>query len=376
MRVLIDAHTFSVDQPTGVSLYIRNLLHALSEIDEENEYTVLVNALRRDYSERILGTFAGLGGNFELELSDFPSGLNRRLRDWLWYGLYLPHRVRRADVDVLFCPDFVVPRHVAIPVVATVHDLCPILFPEFSDRSIWYAPQGQIGRSIANANFVITDSECVRGAILRIFGVAGEKAVTVHLAADSRFRKMPARAAREKMAEKYGVWPPFAFCVGSRNPRKNVNRLLAAFELARRDGRVQHELVMAGPDTGAGAPVAGGVRSIGYVPVDDLVQLYNAADFFLLPSRYEGFGIPIVEAMRCGAPVLTSDRGAMEEVAGDAAVLVDPSSVPALAEGIIQLATGAGLRKRLRSKGLKRAEMFSWHKAAKETLAVLQGAAR
>ncbi|NOZ20766.1 MAG: glycosyltransferase family 4 protein [Planctomycetes bacterium] len=375
MRVLIDAHTFSVDRPTGVSLYILRLLYALSKIDEQNEYIILVNAFRREYTERTLAVFAGLGRNFEVETSDFPSALNRRFRDWLWYDLYLPCRVRRAKPDVLFCPDFVAPARVAGPLVVTVHDLCPILFPEFSNRSIWHAPQRQIGNSIAKANFVIADSKCTRRDIKRTFNTPEEKIVTVHLAADSRFRTIPVRNAREEMAERYGVRRPFAFCVGGRNPRKNLQRLLAAFALARRDGRVRHELVIAGPDVEPADAQPDGVTVIGYVPVDDLVKLYNAADFSIFPSLYEGFGIPIVEAMRCGAPVLTSDRGAMKEVAGGAAMLADPTDVRALMEGIVELASNAGLRKRLRGRGLRRAKAFSWDETARKTLSVLERAA-
>ncbi|MEW6355639.1 MAG: glycosyltransferase family 1 protein [Planctomycetota bacterium] len=376
MKILVDAHTFSVDHPTGVSLYIRNLLLALSRIDGKNEYTILFNAFRRGYSERIRAAFAGLGGNFQMEFSRFPSTMNRRLRDWLWYDLYLPHQVCRCRPDVLFCPDFIAPTRVAVPVVVTVHDLCPILYPEFSERAVWYAPRRQIGTSIAKAKFAMADSECVRRDIIRLFGAAREKIVTVHLAADPRFQQPPVLEAREGIARKYGIQRPFALCVGSPNPRKNIRRLVAAFGLARREGGVEHELVIAGPYTESACNRQEGVRAIGYVPDDDLAALYHAADFFLFLSRYEGFGIPLVEAMSCGAPVITSDRGTMKEIAGDAALLVDPCAVRAIADGIIRLANDAPLRENLETKGLKQAKLFSWDTAAAETLAVFEKAAR
>ena len=167
MKIFVDVHTLSVSNRTGVSLYILSLLRELARLDSSNDYTILANAFRRDYSEKLSAAFSELGNNFCVEISDFPSLVNRRLLDWAWYRLYLPCRIKWSKANLLFAPDFVLPPEAPCRSVVTVHDLCPILFPGFSDRSIWYSPARQIGASIAKADFVITDSESVREGISR-----------------------------------------------------------------------------------------------------------------------------------------------------------------------------------------------------------------
>ena len=167
---------------------------------------------------------------------------------------------------------------------------------------------------------------------------------------------------------------PMVLSVGAPNPRKNLSRLVAAFLTARRNRKVEHQLVIAGPGTDSLGSRSEAVKCLGYVPKHELVKLYNAADFFLFPSLYEGFGIPIIEAMSCGTPVVTSDRGAMKEVAADAAALVDPYDTHAMSDTISELATNQALLRDLRRRGTKRAKMFSWEKAARETLAVFERA--
>jgi glycosyltransferase involved in cell wall biosynthesis len=205
----------------------------------------------------------------------------------------------------------------------------------------------------------------------------------VHEAASPVFRPIADRARLDDVRARYGLPRRFILYVGTIEPRKNLMRLMSAFADARQSG-IPHHLVCVGPYGWASRDLSGRIESLGienavhftgYVPFDHLPSIYNLADFFAFPSLYEGFGLPVVEAMASGLPVLTSNTSSLGEIAGDAAETIDPTDVDAMADAIRRLATDADLRRERSERGLRRARDFSWGQTAKEMLAVYHRAA-
>jgi len=266
-------------------------------------------------------------------------------RELGWYPFVLPRRARGCDV--LHCPTYYGPRRSDTPLVVTVHDLAVFRRPEAFPR--WtrtYVPR-TVPRVLRAAARVIAVSEFTRSELVELLGVAVEKIRVVPNAVEDVFTADGARAEGD-----------YLLVVGTLEPRKNLERLA---EAARRAGV---ELRVAGSAGWGGVSANGWV---GRVDDDELARLYRGAACFAYPSLYEGFGIPILEAMACGAPVVTSRGGATEEVAGGAAVLVDPFDVDSIAAGIRE---AVSRRDELRSRGLERARSFSWDETARRTLDV------
>jgi len=389
MKIVIDAHTFSPFQIAGVSRYIYNLLMMLSRIDRENSYIVLANAFNLRWKTHIYAALLKVcGANFEIRLSSIPTSLSNRLFDFIWFRCYLPRVLHEEKPDLLFAPDFVLPpRHVANRVkrVVTVHDIVPALFPHLADMRTWYAFRTQVRASIASADLVLTDSEASARDIRRWAKLADEKVVPVHLAADDVSETPAPRDARRRIEAEFGLTEPFLLFVGTIEPRKNLSGLIHAFAAAQRMKNIPHRLVVLGKRGWRCADVyrlperlgvGGKVKFLGYVPREELLNFYAAADALIYPSFYEGFGLPVLEAMTCGTPVVASNRGALPEIANGAALLVEPCDIGDMAEAILRIIADSDLRRRLRSRGLERAREFSWEKTARMTLDMFERAAR
>ncbi|MDH4066569.1 MAG: glycosyltransferase family 4 protein, partial [Acidobacteriota bacterium] len=237
--------------------------------------------------------------------------------------------------------------------------------------------------AIRGADAIVTVSHSARRDLLRLHPVDPERVTVVHEAASPAFRPVTDPARLDTVRRRHGLPARFVLYVGTIEPRKNLPRLLEAFARARRGG-LPHRLVCVGPYGWASRDLAGHVVQLGlvdqvlftgYVPFEDLPAIYSLADLFVFPSLYEGFGLPVVEAMACGTPVVTSASSSLAEIAGDAAMTVDPTSIDALAEAIGRLGRDADLRRALSALGLARAESFSWAQAAREMLAVYRRAA-
>ncbi|MCS6802253.1 MAG: glycosyltransferase family 1 protein [Chloroflexota bacterium] len=343
MEIAIDVQS-TLGQRTGIGQYTARL----------------VEALRRTAPELLIREVSA--GR------DLVMRTDRRL--W-WQQLELPRRATGADL--LHVPGFDAPARAPCPVVLTVHDLIGALFPKILppvSRLYWAR---WLPFTLRFADAIIADSEATRRDILRLTAVRAPIAV-VPLGVDPLFSPPPPERVAAVRA-RYGLAEPFLLSVGTLEPRKGIDTLVDALALL--EGRAV--LALAGKvgwnwervaarvaRHGLGARV----RRLGYVPDEDLPALYAAAEAFVLPSRYEGFGLPVLEAMACGAAVVTTTAGALPEVAGDAALLIPPDDPPALAAALSRLLADGALRAALQARGRARAAGFTWDRTARETVAV------
>jgi len=262
----------------------------------------------------------------------------------------------------------------------TVHDLSFELFPEFFSPRDLLILRSFVRFSARRAARVIAVSQSTKRDLVDLYGLNPDQIVVTHEAPAAHFR--PASETEyETSRTKYGLHRPFILAVGNLQPRKNLLRLIDAYGQLRASNEIQHQLVIVGKAKWREAQVFQLVQKLrleqeivftGYISDSDLRLLYAAADLFAYPSLYEGFGLPVLEAMACGAPVVTSDVASIPEVAGEAAILVDPRDVNAIAKAIHTVLTDADVRRRLKSAGLERVKMFSWEKTARQTLDVYQ----
>jgi glycosyltransferase involved in cell wall biosynthesis len=237
--------------------------------------------------------------------------------------------------------------------------------------------------AIKNASAIVTVSHSARRDLLNLHGVSPDRVSVVHEAASPVFRPIADRASLEAVRARYSLPARFILYVGTIEPRKNLMRLMTAFADARQAG-IPHQLVCVGPYGWASRDLAGHIERLGirdavhftgYVPFEDLPAIYNLGDFFAFPSLYEGFGLPVVEAMASGIPVLTSNTSSLGEIAGDAAETINPLDTDAMADAIRRLASDGDLRRERSQLGLQRARSFSWTQTAREMLAVYHRAA-
>lgn len=304
----------------------------------------------------------------------------------MWTHRALAAAVVQAPPDVLFVPahvtPFVLPPTRLPPNVVTIHDLGYHLFPHAHPWRQRAYLAASTRWSAAVATRVIAVSAATAQDLQRYDKTPAAKIAVVHEAAPT-----PRQVAAEEMAavrQRYQLARPYALFVGTLQPRKNVVRLAQAYALLCAQGRADFDLVLAG---GAGwlsddllaaleaMPMGGHLRRLGYVPDADLPALYSGAQMFCLPSLYEGFGLPILEAQSYGAPVMSANRSALPEIAGAAALYVDPTDVDAIAAAMLRLSQDEALRQQLIAAGHENVKRFSWAKAAAETLAVLEEAA-
>ena len=280
-----------------------------------------------------------------------PGRVRAAVRDTAWYPLGLPRRARRAGIDVLHCPTFRAPPRPPVPLVVTVFDLAILRFPEAFNRWTRTYSRLFVPRVVRAAARVITISEFTKGELVELLHVPEERIRVIPLASGDEFS--PGGAAADG---------DYVLAVGTLEPRKNLERLADG---VRRAGL---ELRVVGARGWGGIQADGdGVHWLGPVPDEELARLYRGALCFAYPSLYEGFGLPVLEAMACGAPVVTSRGSATEEVAGGAAVLVDPADPASIAAG---LGEAISRREELARLGRKRAAAYSWERVADATAAV------
>ncbi len=292
----------------------------------------------------------------------------------LWTLRTLPRAARRLGVDALHV-QYNGPRVRRPALVTTVHDVSFRLFPEwFSLRDRLVLDLG-LRSTLSVAEHVFAVSECTRRDITEVYDVAPRRITVTHNALPPGF-EAPGHGEVASVLESHGVDRPYVLFVGVRQPRKNLPRAIRAFSTAKATADLPHRLVLVGKhgwqsgETEAAIREAGDdVQAIGYVPDADLPSLYAGAELFLFPSLYEGFGIPVLEAFACGTPVITSDGSALPEVAGDAALAVDPRDEASIAEALLRLLADADLRAKLVERGRARLSEFDWAETARRTVA-------
>ena len=299
-------------------------------------------------------------------------GLNKTV----WMQALLPLQLRRLEPDLCHFTNSVAPLFVPCPTVVTIHDMTLWLFPEQHNPRRLASMRPLIPLTARSARAIIAVSQSAKEDIARVLGLPAGKVHVIYEAPSTCFQPLPDRKSLERTRRQYGLPDRFVLYVGTIEPRKNLVRLVEAFAQLHRGGVIPHGLALVGSRGWKDQPVfaaverlrlGSAVRFLGYVPRDDLVALYNLTDALAFPSLYEGFGLPVVEAMACGTPVITSRNGSLAEVAGDAAEFIDPMAVDSMAQGMRRVLTDADRREELRTRGLARAACFSWSKAAAQT---------
>lgn len=322
----------------------------------------------------------------EMVIVPVPETARQPVKNILWHQVALPQWARRLKLDLIHVPSY---RRLLwsapCPRVATIHDLAPFRVPDKYDwRRMFYGRV--VARRLARRmERIITVSECTARDVKSFFGISQNRIRVVYNGLDHRrFYPGASPAARRGLDPRFGLERPFFLYVARlEHPAKNHIRLLAAFETFKGATGSDWELALAGSDwSGAEAiheaiqrsPVSKSIRRLGFVPEEQLPGLYRAADVFVYPSLYEGFGMPPLEAMACGCPVICSTRGSLGEVVGDAAVTIDPEDVAELARQLGRLAGSSIERSCLRDAGLAQAQRFDWSRTAAETLEVYRQA--
>jgi glycosyltransferase involved in cell wall biosynthesis len=354
----VEARTL-LGQPTGVGRYLRHLLKEMLALDPTIRFRLYFD---RDGDD-------GLGADPRIERRRVRGRGMNALR---WTHAALPRLMRSDPPPLAHFPFYTLPWSPPCPAVVTIHDITFTLRPE------WFPWRSRVAfglfarRSARRAAHVLTVSETSRRDLIGAYALDPAKVTAVPLAAGEEFAPRPP-AESEAAARRHGLERPYLVHLGSLHPRRNLERLLDAvagqpIALAL-VGRVERPYASVEPMIRARG-LEGKVKHLGYVPEGDLPALLGGALALVYPSLYEGFGLPVLEAMACGTPVLTSNVSALPETAGEAAILVDPSSTEEIARGIRDLIGSAELRDRLRAAGLARARSFSWRRTAEGTLAV------
>ena len=358
---------------TGIERYILEVLQNLATVDKENTYTL----------------FFGSHGH----LPKLPDAANHhkyithmntrsRLMRVLWEQFILGTEVARKKIDVFHGTSFVLPFIKSCKYVITIYDLAFMASPDsftLANRlyfKLFLAP------SIKLADKIIAISQATKKDIIKYFHVPADKVEVIHCALSPKIHKETNNEKLQEVKKKYSLPDKFIMFTGLISPRKNLDRSIKAFAKVRH--QIPHKFVIVGKKGWLYEPVFKLVEKLGiqkdviftgYIPDDDLCALYTLADIFMFPSLYEGFGLPILEAMACGCPVITSNISSMPEVAGDAALLVNPYSVNDIAKAIERIYCDKNLRKQFVNKGYAQIKKFTWKNTAKRTLKVYESLA-
>lgn len=362
MRIGIDARLLFY-QTAGIGQYILRLTEALAELDKDDEFVFFHS--RQDRHRLLTAT------NVHHRALWTPS--HHRFETTTMSVELFPHYL-----DVLHSPDFIPPSHLRYPSVITVHDLAFLLYPDFlTPQSARY--YGQVDGASRKARHIIAVSQSTKRDVIRLLGVPEDKVTVTYEAAHPTFRPLDHAEAHAHVEKRYGLADQFILFVSTIEPRKNLPLLLKAFKRMTEVYHPRATLVIAGTqgwltervnETVSSLNLDERVRFLGPVSVEELLYLYNAARVFALPSFYEGFGLPPLEAMACGTPVVVSNTSSLPEVVGDAGQLVDPNDVEAWSVALWRTLSDNELHSEMCEKGLRRAATFSWKRAARETLNV------
>jgi glycosyltransferase involved in cell wall biosynthesis len=353
VRIGIDARKL---HDYGIGTYIRNLLRELARLDHTTEFVLLC----RPEDAGMLGAFG----------ENFRAVVERAGNYSIAEQFKVPLTLRREGVTLFHAPHYVLPPLVRCRSVVTIHDCIHLMFPQYLPNRAALSYARSFMKMAANrATRVLTVSESSKIDIMRFFGTDSSKIDVIYNAYDRRFGAEPLEEEVVRVRERYQLHEEFVLYAGNVKPHKNLDRLIDAFHIVRSRGLDHLRLVMIGDDISKYSSLRRAVhryqlhkyvRFLGYLPEETLAVMYRLAGVFVFPSLYEGFGLPPLDAMASGTPVVTSNVSSLPEVAGDAAALVDPYDPEAIADGIYRVLTDVDLRSDLRRRGLARAKQFSW----------------
>lgn len=374
MRIGLD-YTSAATQGAGIGRYTRELVRALLAMPSPHQYAFFyASPARIDESAFRLQPAAGQ-----------PPTIRRvPIHDkWLmrlWHRLRVPLPVETfvGKVDLFHSPDFTLPpTRPGVPTLLTVHDLSFVRDPDSAWPSLRAFLNKAVPRSVQRATHVLADSLATKNDLIELFGTPAEKITVLYSGVEARFAPVRDRAEIDRVCARYELPRPFILSVGTLQPRKNYGRLIEAFARIAAEG--PDHLVIAGGKGWLYESIFEQVKSLGleqrvhfpgFVDDADLPALYSAARLFAYVSLYEGFGLPLLEAMACGTPVIASNVSSLPEVVGDVGLQVDPRSVDDIARALQQMIDRPELRERSIGPGLERAKSFTWEKAARELLAI------
>lgn len=369
MRIGID-YTPATEEGAGIGRFTHELVAALVAEDETNEYVLMAprNAAPPDWLASSRGARWA------------PLPMSAHMAAVLWQRLRLPAPVEwfTGPIDLFHATDYVLPPLRSAKGLVTIHDLSFLRYPEYADPHLVHYLAEAVPRAVTRATLVLTDSEATREDVVTYLHLPPEKVSVVYGGVSEAFRPIQEQEALEETRDRYALPPEYLLSIGRLEPRKNLPGLLRAYRMLLDRGQTSLPLAIGGGKGWGYEPIfqavedlelKDSVRFLGYVQEQDLPPLLSGAATFVYPSFYEGFGLPPLEAMACGTPVVASNSSCLPEVLGDAALLVPPDETEALAEAIALLLSDEALRRDLRERGLERARRFSWTAAARQLLA-------
>lgn len=367
MKIGLDARAAIWYRGTGIGTYTYQLLRNLYILDKENEYR-----------------FFWPGDEYkDLDPRDEVFSSIEKSKDKFWEEVHIPLAIESEGIDLYHVPQngIGLPVEKKCPFVVTIHDLIPYIYPETVGKGYLKLFLEQMPRIIQDADKIIAVSQCSKKDIQKMFKLPEERISVIYEAPEEFYKPMDKGLARKLVADKYGLSKDFIMYIGGFSPRKNLKGLINAYYEVYKDLRKDHQLVFVGKPSREYAELkmlvdalgmAQQVVFTGFVPVEDMPFLYNAANIFVYPSFYEGFGLPPLEAMACGTPTIVSNTSSIPEVVGKSALLIDPYDTLQLAAAIYRLVEDESLAASLAKKGLRRAKTFNWRKTALQTKAVYQ----
>jgi glycosyltransferase involved in cell wall biosynthesis len=368
--------TFGADGgKSGISQYVINLLREITILDKEDHFELFVYENEKDVF---------VSNPDHMLLRCFGDNLRNPVLNLAWHQVGLPWWCKREAYDVLFLPagNRRLPISAPCPMVGTVHDFSGIHVKEKYDPARTFYITRVLPFLVRRLNRVITDSESSKKDIVEYAGVPEERVYVIPLAVNNRlYFQRDKESAITRVRDRYDIRPPYILYISRiEHPGKNHVRLIRAFNRLKTSEQIPHQLVFVGSDWTRATEVhqtakeSGCARDImftGFVPTADLPDLYCGANLFIFPSLYEGFGLPVLEAMSCGVPVACSNLSSLPEVAGDAAVLFNPYDEDAIAKAMKGLLTDTRARDHYIRRGLERSKEFTWSNTARRTLEVI-----
>jgi len=347
----------------GIGTCIRNLMKSFSGFSHGHSFLIIVSQQDEEkiplppHSEKFVAKYG------KYSFGEF---------------VFLGRRVRKKGVDLYHSPHYTLPLGLGGSSVVTIHDLIPLRFPGYFNAVKKACAWALMKHAVRNAGAIITDSEFSRRDLLEMFRVPEEKVHAIHCGVDSQYARLQDGERIQSIRRMYGLESPFVLYVGSLKPHKNIPTLLEAFSLLAKKN-VEVNLVFVGESLSSRSSLAGKaealglvgrIHDLGFVSGEDLAAIYNCAEMVVLPSLYEGFGLPAIEAMACGTPAIVSNATSLPEVAGRGALVVDPRSAGEWAEAMKSILEDSSLRGDLIARGFENASRYSWKRNARETLRI------
>jgi len=376
MKIAIDISPLATPKRTGIENFTFNFCKNLSKVDKENEYILFANSY--GHFQSLKEAIEGIGIKESRNISTQISRVPRTILELMWKYIHIPsveHLVHeKIDVFHIMGAGAINPLLRTVKLVATIYDLIPIKFPDFFDEKTRRHFNCYFNNVIPKADVVIAISNSTKEDILEYFDIPGNKVEVVAPGFDSElYRQMQDKSMIDKIKAKYGIDKNYILFVGTLEPRKNLQKLIKAYSILPEYLKSDYLLVVCGKKGLFFEELFRAVKELkleekviftGYVPDEDLPFLMNGAEVFVYPSLYEGFGLPPLEAMACGTPVISSKVSSLPEVVNDAGILINPNDVEELSDALLRVLSNNELRAQLSEKGLKQASKFSWKKTA------------